>query len=105
VIVRQTPADVRFALKSDPRADIPDRSFGPIATDLMLRLSDGFVGLRKFKPSSLLSNGKKKVLLRALEIQNTAARAQLIQGLAVAVDAGWPIGGRGHDAFGIDRRA
>ena len=71
----------------------------------MLRLSDSFVGLRKFKPSSLFSNGKKKVLLRALELHDTAARAQLIQDLAVAIDAGSPLGRRYHDAFGIDHRA
>jgi hypothetical protein len=50
-----------------------------------------------------LSNGKKNVSLSALELHDTAARAQLIQGFAVAVDAGCPIGGSFHDSFGVDR--
>jgi hypothetical protein len=51
---------------------------------------------RKFEAVFSFSNGKKKVLLRGLKLHDTAARAQLIQGLAVAVDAGLPIGRRCH---------
>jgi len=43
-------------------------------------------------------------LLYALELHGTAVRSQIIQGLAVAVDAGWAIGGRFYQTFGINRR-
>ena len=80
----------------------------PLAARLLLRLAVATIRLMQWLyRHRLISEQATERFFRTakrLERHGTAVRSQIIQGLAVAVDAGWAIGGRFYQTFGINRR-